>query len=253
LAEVERVKNYKGLLMIEKIEFTHAFQPIIDVDSSTIISYEVLLRGLNNESPGSIFNKIEKSKIMSFDQYSREKALETAARLGLNCNINLNFTPGAILFEDGRYLTETIHKAKSLGFLAKQLVIEITESEFIHDIDGLASVMNNIRRERVVIAIDDFGAGYAGLNMLAEIQPDMVKLDMSILRSINNHGPRQIIVKAIYSVCKDLGIDILAEGVETELEFDFLRSVGISLYQGYLFAKPGFECLPQPLFPLRKC
>ncbi|WP_351088869.1 EAL domain-containing protein [Shewanella sp. S1-49-MNA-CIBAN-0167] len=231
--------------MFEKIMFSHAFQPIIDITRETIVSYEVLLRGVNNEPPGFIFNKINKSNLMSFDQYNREKALELAARLGLDCALNINFTPDEIIFEGGLYITATLEKAKSLGFNPKQLVIEITEGEFIHDIDLLASVLNKLRSESMVIAIDDFGSAYSGLNMLAEIQPDLIKLDMSLLRDIDHHGPRQAIVKGIYSVCTDLGIDVLAEGVESEGEFNFLRNIGVKLYQGYFFAKPGFECLPQ--------
>lgn len=231
--------------MFKGIKFSHAFQPIIDVTSGAIVSYEALLRGTNNEPPGCVFNKINKSSLMSFDQYNREHALELAARLGVDCALNINFTPGAILFEEGLYVTATLEKAKSLGFDAKQLVIEIIESEFIHDIDLLASVLNELRGESMVIAIDDFGAAYSGLNMLAEIQPDLIKLDMSLLRDIDHHGPRQAIVKGIFSVCVDLGIDVLAEGVESQGEFNFLRSIGVKLYQGYFFAKPGFECLPQ--------
>lgn len=99
-------------------------------------------------------------------------------------------------------------------------------------------------RSGTVIAIDDFGAGYSGLNLLADIQPDWIKLDMYLLRNIEQHGARQSIVKAICSVCLDLGIDVLAEGVETLEELRFLEKLDISLYQGYFFAKPGFETLP---------
>ena len=139
---------------------------------------------------------------------------------------------------------KTIEVCRRHGFNSKQLTVEITESEFVEDYDALSNILNNARQENIVIAIDDFGAGYAGLNLLASIQPDLIKVDMSLLRSINENGPRQAIVRAMNSVCLDLGIDVLAEGVETEKEFDWLRSIGISLYQGFLFAKPAFEYLP---------
>ncbi|TLS67671.1 EAL domain-containing protein [Mariprofundus erugo] len=231
------------------IEFTHAFQPIVDMDTGQIVSYEVLLRGKCNESPGAVFGKVTPAKLMLFDQLSREKALVMARNLGISCRINLNFTPGAILFENGRYVHDTMQAAVRLGMHTSQLVIEITESECIHDIKHLVAVLNDARREQFTIAIDDFGSGYAGLNMLAEIQPDIIKLDMSLLRDIELHGPRQSIVRAIIQVCLELGIDPLAEGVESEAEFNFLRQTGISLFQGYLFAKPGFECLPEVSLP----
>jgi EAL domain-containing protein (putative c-di-GMP-specific phosphodiesterase class I) len=122
-------------------------------------------------------------------------------------------------------------------------VIEITESEFIKNLGQLSYVLNKFRRENLVLAIDDFGAGYAGLNLLAEIQPDLIKIDMSLLRNVDESGPRQAIVRAINNICIDLGIDVLAEGVETEDEFTWLENLGITLYQGYWFAKPAFECL----------
>ena len=232
--------------MFEEITFCHAFQPILDIERNKVVSYEVLLRGVNNCSPELVLSKINKEDLLSFDQYSREISLKTAMRLGLDSAVNLNFTPGAVQFDKGHYVLATIDAVKRHGFKTNQLVVEITESEFIHDIDSFTDVLDILRSHGVVIAIDDFGAGYAGLNMLAEIQPDLIKLDMSLLRGIDKHGPRQSITRAVCNVCLDLGIDILAEGVETEEEFDFLANQGISLYQGYFIARPGVECLPKP-------
>ena len=110
--------------------------------------------------------------------------------------------------------------------------------------ESLCRILNKVRREKISIAIDDFGAGYAGLNLLASIQPDILKIDMSLLRGISECGPRQAIVRAIYNMSIDLGIELLAEGVEQESEYKWLRDLGISLYQGYLFGKPEFERLP---------
>jgi len=101
----------------------------------------------------------------------------------------------------------------------------------------------------LLMAIDDFGAGYSGLNLLADFQPDQIKLDMKLIRGIEWHGPRQAIVRAINQICLDLGIDVIAEGVETELEYAWLASQGIHLFQGYLFAKPGFESFPKVYYP----
>lgn len=234
---------------LNDIGFTHAFQPIIDIDLGETVSYEVLLRGVNNEPAETVFDQIAKSHLMNFDQLSRKKALILASRLGVSCSVNLNFTPNSILFDNGRFIEETLNQALKLSHQQKQLVLEITESDFIQDMSSLLFLLNKFRQKGIIIAIDDFGAGYAGLNMLAEIQPDLLKLDMSLLRNIHQHGPRQSIVRAICSVCLDLGVDVLAEGVETKEEFNFLRQIGISLYQGYFFARPGFECLPKVNLP----
>jgi EAL domain-containing protein (putative c-di-GMP-specific phosphodiesterase class I) len=230
--------------MIKGIEYYHAFQPIINIDAGKVVSYEVLLRGKNNEPPGFIFGQLPTESLMEFDQASRERAIKLASNLGLECSLNLNFTPGSILFEGGKYVEDTIAVSQHHGIDAKQLIIEITESEAINTSSELLNVLNKLRRTGVTIAIDDFGSGYAGLNLLVDVQPDLIKLDMYLLRNIDKDGARQAIVRAISDVCLDLGIDVLAEGVETEEEFDFLNKLGVSLYQGYLFAKPGFECFP---------
>ncbi|ABM04791.1 regulatory protein for cyclic-di-GMP, EAL domain protein [Psychromonas ingrahamii 37] len=230
--------------MIKGIEYTHAFQPIINIDAGKVVSYEVLLRGKHNEPPGFIFDQVPTESLMEFDQANRERAIKQASNLGLECSLNLNFTPGSILFEGGKYVEETIAVSQYHGIDAKQLVIEMTECEAINTASELSNVLNKLRRTGVTIALDDFGSGYAGLNLLVDVQPDLIKLDMYLLRNIDKNGPRQAIVRAIFDVCLDLGIDVLAEGVETEEEFDFLNKLGVSLYQGYLFAKPGFESFP---------
>ena len=99
------------------------------------------------------------------------------------------------------------------------------------------------------MAIDDFGAGYSGLNLLTDFQPDQIKLDMKLIRGIEHHGPRQAIVHAIDQVCRDLGIDVIAEGVETAEEYAWLANEGVQLFQGYLFAKPAFESFPPVHYP----
>jgi EAL domain-containing protein (putative c-di-GMP-specific phosphodiesterase class I) len=100
----------------------------------------------------------------------------------------------------------------------------------------------------IKMAIDDFGAGYSGLNLLADFQPDQLKLDKELIRNIASRGPRQAIVRALIQICRDLGIELVAEGVETASEYQWLAGEGIFLFQGYFFARPGFECLPVVAF-----
>lgn len=230
------------------VAFTHAFQPIVDADQKEIVSYEVLLRGKHNESCSALLQQVDPDQRKAFDQHSRNRAIALASELGLSCSLNLNFTPDSILFEDGKYVDETIRTARDYGITSEQIVLEILESEIIRNIDALLQALNNLRRKGATIAVDDFGSGYAGLNLLADVQPDLIKLDMNLIRNIHENGARQSIVKAISLVCLDLGIDLLAEGVENKEEFTFLKDTGISLFQGFFFAKPGLECFP----PLRK-
>ena len=93
-------------------------------------------------------------------------------------------------------------------------------------------------------ALDDFGAGFAGLGLLADFQPDLIKLDMELVRGVEGSRARQVIIAGIMHIARELDITVLAEGVETEAEFTVLKSAGITLFQGYLFARPGFETLP---------
>jgi EAL domain-containing protein (putative c-di-GMP-specific phosphodiesterase class I) len=101
--------------------------------------------------------------------------------------------------------------------------------------------MREYQRIGFLTAIDDFGAGFAGLNLLADFQPDIIKLDMGLIRDINRHAARQSIVRSITRICEELKIGIIAEGVETIEECRYLQDIGINLMQGYLFSKPLFQ------------
>ena len=225
-----------------------AFQPIVDVESRTVYSYEALLRGSRGESAGDLLGSVSADQIHRFDEACRDKAIRVAARLGIECRINLNFLPNGV-FGSGHFIDASLEAARQAGFPINRIILEVTESEAIEDGPRFARLINAYRRQGLMLAIDDFGAGYAGLNLLAEFQPDLVKLDMSLVRGIHTHGPRQAIVRGIWQVCKDLGIDVIAEGVESRSEYEWFAEHGVRLFQGYFFARPGFECLPTVTFP----
>ncbi len=125
----------------------------------------------------------------------------------------------------------------------------MTEQEAIQEQEKFVKLANEYHGLGLNVAIDDFGAGYSGLNLLAEFPPDLVKLDIALIKAIHQNGPKQTIVKAIIQVCFDLGIDLLAEGVETVEEYRWLKNHGIEIFQGFLFAKPGLGKLPKVNFP----
>lgn len=226
-----------------------AFQPILDTRADRILSYEALVRGPQNQDALWALSRGMRGDLYKFDEHCRLQAIRLAARLGLQTRLNLNFLPLALQRVDIR-LETMLGEAAACG-LQNRLVLEVTESELIDDPAHFAAALNQYRRDGLRLAIDDFGAGYSGLNLLAEFQPDYVKIDMSLVRSIERHGPRQAIIRAIVQVCLDLGIEPLAEGVETREEFDWLRAQGIALFQGFLFAPPGFERLPECRTPGR--
>lgn len=229
-------------------EFTFAFQPIVNVTTGSIVSFEALVRGNNNYSAQQVFQQVDDSNLYQFDEMLRLKAVPLAARLGIGCNLNLNLLPGS-LTTSGTAISSTLAMAVQAGVPINLITLEITESEIIDNVEGFIQTINVHRSSGVSIAIDDFGAGYSGLNLLADFQPDSIKIDMSLVRSIDSRGPRQAIVRGIVRTCLDLGIDIVAEGIETENEYRWCYEEGIELFQGYFFAKPGFEQLPLAFYP----
>jgi EAL domain-containing protein (putative c-di-GMP-specific phosphodiesterase class I) len=223
--------------------FTFAFQPIVDTNTREVVSYEALIRGPRNEPAHQVLQQISADRLFAFDQKARVHAIDLAMRLGVACNLNLNFLPGSLDSSQESILT-TLEAANRAHLPTKRIVLEIVEGEIIHDNSRFAGLINEFRGLGLKVAIDDFGAGYSGLNLLADFQPDQIKLDMKLIAGIERRGPRQAIVRAISQICFDLGIDVIAEGIETEDEYRWLTSQGIHLFQGYLFAKPAFESFP---------
>jgi EAL domain-containing protein (putative c-di-GMP-specific phosphodiesterase class I) len=228
---------------------SYAFQPIVDAQERCVISYEALIRGRNGEPAGQVLSSVPDAHMYEFDTRSRMIAVALAMRLGLPCDLNLNLMPRSLLEPEAAPIDRTLAAAEKCGLSANRIVIEITEGELIHDHARFSKLINVYRASGVKVAIDDFGAGYSGLNLLAEFQPDQLKIDMALVRGIASNGPKQAIVRAIASVCLDLGIDLIAEGIETVEEFYWLTSEGLRYFQGYLFGKPGFATLPTPTYP----
>ncbi|MEB0139525.1 EAL domain-containing protein [Undibacterium sp. CCC3.4] len=223
-------------------EFEYAYQPIVKLSTRSIYAHEALVRGPNGESAASVLAKINDSNRYRFDQLCRSKAIEGAARLNMQELLSINFLPNAI-YRPEVCIRTTFEAATKFNFPIERIIFEVTEGERIEDRPHLVNIFREYRRFGFHTAIDDFGAGYAGLNLLSEYQPDIIKIDMDLVRGIDDNLPRQAIVNGLVSICKTLDIQILAEGVETRPERDFLRASGIDLMQGYWFSKPVFKGL----------
>ena len=229
-----------------------AFQPIVDTETRAITAYEALVRGPNNETADAVLRKIPRAELATFDEECRKAALALSSRLGVSCDLNLNLLPQGFR-ADRDCLASTLDTAIDYGFAPERLVLEVTEGEILGNQDRFTELIGIYRGLGMRLAIDDFGAAYAGLNVLADLRPDQIKLDKKLLRGIHGRGPRQSIVRAILQVCRDLGIDFIAEAIETEGEYRWLRDQGVTLFQGYLFAHPLFEALPTVQFPAEPC
>ena len=217
-----------------------AFQPIVNLTTRQVFAQEALVRGPNQESAAEILSRVNDDNRYRFDQACRVKAVQLAAQLGVQSLVSINFMPNAV-YRPELCIRTTLEAAVASGFPVERIVFEITEAEKIEDTKHLRAIVQHYRTRGFRTAIDDFGAGYSGLNLLAELQTDFIKLDMALIRHIDRDRPRQAIVRGILQVCRDLGIAPIAEGVETAEEVRALEDFGIELFQGYYFARPAFE------------
>lgn len=224
-------------------EFSFAFQPIIDIEKRSVHSYEALVRGINGEGAQSVLSKVDRQNRFRFDQLCRAKAISLASLLGVESFININFLVNSVYNPD-QCIKVTLECARKNNFPIEKIILETTEEEKIEDPDFLKSVLDGYRKYGLLIAIDDFGEGYSSLNLLARLRPEYLKLDRQLISQIEQDRVRERIVRAIVDLCRDLSIKVIGEGVETLQEARILRDMGVTLFQGYFFARPGFESLP---------
>ncbi|MBT2320920.1 EAL domain-containing protein [Variovorax paradoxus] len=224
-------------------EFTIAFQPIVDLELREVFAHEALVRGLRGEGALEVLGKVSAPHRFAFHQACRVKSIEMASMLGMRSRLSLNVAPNDIA-EPAECFHTAIRTAERVRFPVDHLMFELTEGEPVADLSALAATFRAFDRFGFTSAIDDFGVAYAGFELLAAFQPDIVKLDMSFVRDIHRSAVRLAIVKGFIAICQELRIRVVAEGVETPEEVDVFRRLGVSLFQGFLFARPGVGMLP---------
>lgn len=225
-------------------EFTFAFQPIVNLHRQTIFGYEALVRGSQGESAFSILNQLTDQNRYAFDQACRVKAIQLASELKLDKMLSINFMPNAV-YEPAHCIQSTLSAAEQYNFPIEQIMFEVTESEQVLDVEHLKKIFDYYQRQGFVTALDDFGSGYAGLNLLTKFIPNIMKLDMELVRNVGEDKVKAVINRNLISTCSQLNVTVLAEGIETVEEARFFKNLGVYLMQGYYFAKPGFERLPE--------
>ena len=230
-------------------QFTMAFHPIVDISQSTVWGYEALVRGTEGQGAGQILSQVDDANRYKFDQACRVKAIELAGALfpDAETKLSINFMPNAV-YEPAACIRATLDAARRVGFAHHQIMFEFTENERMVDIAHVQRIITEYRKQGFSTALDDFGAGYAGLNLLANFQPDLIKIDMDLIRGIETSPARQAIVACLMTLARTLDMTVIAEGIETEAELITLRAAGIRLFQGYLFAKPALARLPDVSF-----
>jgi EAL domain-containing protein (putative c-di-GMP-specific phosphodiesterase class I) len=236
----------------EPFPFSMAFQPIVDCLSGSVYAYEALVRGPEGQPAAFVLNQVNDQNRYAFDQTCRVKAITLASRLGLEATgamLSINFMPGAV-YSPAACIQVTLKAARSLSFPLDRLIFEIVEAEKVRSSEHLMAIVHEYRNCGFKVALDDFGAGWSGVNLLASVSANILKLDMALTRNIARRPRAAAIVEAMVKLCAAMDIDLIAEGIETIEEYGILHNTGVRLMQGYLFAKPAFEQLPPINIPI---
>ncbi|MDI7776070.1 EAL domain-containing protein [Asticcacaulis sp. EMRT-3] len=227
-----------------------AFQPILNLANGTVFAQEALVRGTNGEGAGQVLGQVSDQNRYAFDQTCRVKAIELAAGLKFaeeGTSLSINFLPNAV-YEPRACIRLTLATAMKCDFPLNRIIFEFTETEKL-DTGHLLNILRSYRAMGFQTAIDDFGSGYAGLGLLSKFQPDLVKIDMELIRDIDTDGVKRTILSNSLKMLNDLNIRVICEGIETVGEFDVLRDMGVELMQGYLLGRPSVAALTPPAWP----
>lgn len=212
-----------------------AYQPIVEFSKQSPLAYEALLRTSTSEvkGPPEVLHLAEKTgRIFDVGRAIRRAVARDLAQLtpGVECFVNLH--PADL--ED----PDLYDASAPLSAFASRVVLEITERASVAHNEALNNHVQRLRELGYRLAVDDLGAGYSGLTTLARVQPEFVKLDGSLVRDIDSSSVNQLVVTAVLALSNDLGLRVIAEAIETSEEVGMLRSLGVDLMQGYLFARP---------------
>ena len=224
------------------------YQPIVKLDDFSVLGYELLARGpLDSElhRPDALFEVArDEDRVPELDRLCRLTAARGSTTLPAHYLRFINTEPLNLFFHSHSDLfVQEFIDATPEG-LRGQTVMEITENSVIDDFERMRDVVRRLREQGFRIAIDDAGAGYAGLQWMVEIEPDFIKLDMSLIRNLGSSVVKQKLVGTLRDFCRQAGITLMAEGIETHEQLETLTTLGIGYGQGFLFAHPGS---PYPL------
>jgi EAL domain-containing protein (putative c-di-GMP-specific phosphodiesterase class I) len=190
-----------------------------------------------------VFAQVPQRDFPRFDETLRREAIYLASRLNI-CNLlSLNLSARG-LYEVDLNITATFQASINSGIPVENIIFEVLETENLTDQRNLVKYLQLIQDFGFKTAIDDFGAGYSGLKLLVKYQPNYIKLDRTLIGEIHHSTIKQSVFAGIAQMCKRLCIEIVAEGVEKAGEYYWLREAGVSIFQGFYFARPAFEALP---------
>ncbi len=215
---------------------TIVYQPIISSRDGGVFAYEALMRSSEPAlpHPGAVLEAAERlDRIIELGRVVRARAAQPMAEAVNGALLFVNLHPSELL--DDRLADETT----PLGRIASRVVLEITERASLESVGDVSARIGRLRAIGFRIAVDDLGAGYAGLSTFTQVEPEFVKLDMSLVRGVSDSETRQKVIGSLSALCRELKMVVVAEGVETDLERDALVTLECDLLQGFRFARPG--------------
>lgn len=222
------------------------YQPVIDSHDGRVFGYEALTRGPSNSplhAPLPLIRAATKQgRLFELDLVCRELAIRRFQELGLPGCLFLNVSPLSLVeptFRPG----ETLRLVNEVGLAPQRVVIELTEQQPLEDYAVLKAAVAHYTEAGFQIAIDDLGAGYAGLRLWSELRPAYVKIDHHFTENIGGDAVKREFVRSIRDMAVRLGCKVVAEGIETEEDYQTVQSLGVRLHQGYHLGRP----LPSPL------
>lgn len=246
---VARIRNEWLIRLLEEGRLTTHFQPIVYCrEPEKAFAYECLLRGLDENgetvSPSMMFSVARDANMLFFlDRAARISAIECAARAGITEKIFINFNPTSI-YKPEYCLQTTFSAIKKTGLRHEQIVFEVVESERIKDAGHVVDLFHFYRENGYGVALDDVGTGYNSLDLLNKIKPEFMKADMEMVRDVHRDNVKAVILDNLFNMARQLGMRVIAEGVEQREEYLWLKEHGADFVQGFLFGEPDKERRP---------
>jgi EAL domain-containing protein (putative c-di-GMP-specific phosphodiesterase class I) len=242
---LEQRQRLQDLIAAERV--VTAYQPIMRMGDRTVMAVEALSRGARGtglEAANLLFGGAERHGMMvELDRLCRSRALLCSSRIPTTARIFVNTLPATIRdpqFRD-KPLIDFLDRAQ---VAPHRIVLEITEKLVIENYGLFLETMAYFSELGMSFAVDDVGAGYSGLEVIARLKPDYLKIDMSLVRNVHESAVNREMVKAIIALGRGIGAEVIAEGIEVEAEFKALQQLGADYGQGYLLARP--EIAPAP-------
>lgn len=246
---VETYENGQGPLcelsdILKHKSISSVYQPIVSLNDGSIAGYEALTRGPEGSelhSPLTLFSLAETEGLLyPLDRLAREKAIQGAFIRKDEQLLFLNLS--AQILHDPQFIPgKTMELLQKKGLTPSNVVFEITERSSIEDFDAAKNILNHYRQQGYRIAIDDAGAGYSSLQAIAELQPDFIKIDRSLVKEVHRTKVKEYILETLLSFAQKLNSSIVAEGIENMEELMMLTRMGVHYGQGFLLGRPGTQ------------